>query len=639
MEAIQKQRLNTFLVLLTAIGIVLLFAWFNQQTLKAQQQANRIWQNYASEEVQISHSISRLYQLIGYEGFIHHYKNYLIRQNPSDYERLKIDSKNIRTELQRLSQKLSQTEELQALDRINAIFSRYIGNIEEIQRLQQLDYSIEDIDKLLQINDSSALLALEVLNDRVQYRLLQTRTRAQKQVEYNRHLSHMSWLLLIPVLGFSILILVLLRRSQNLTIEAQNAYKGINQLLDTTPDPMLFSDMQGRIHRVNQSAVNFFGYTEIELKNMTIEQLIPENHRSRHAKLRESFQAAPENRTMNQGQAVKALCADDRQADVQIRLSYWDNPFRPLIIASIRDVSKEVKNQAMLRQNHKELSAALKKLQQATHILAENEKMAALGTLVAGVSHEINTPLGVSLTGITHLHDQTEKIKKAFKNDLLSIEELEAYLQLQTETSELITHNLQQAATLINNFKQIAIDQSQTDFRKINLRNYISETLTSLKPSFKHSAIETRFDCENDIEITTYPGAISQILNNLVINSVQHAFADNRSGYISIQVMKDEIGQQVILRISDNGSGMDEHTRQHMMEPFFTTARSKGGSGLGMNIVYNLVTHSLKGKIKIESTPDQGTDIFITLPLNIESVQNDHSPIFNMTSSTPDREK
>ena len=243
--------------------------------------------------------------------------------------------------------------------------------------------------------------------------------------------------------------------------------------------------------------------------------------------------------------------------------------------------------------------------------------MAALGTLVAGVSHEINTPLGVSLTAITHLFDQTEALKADFKNDKLTVEQLEDYLNAQLETATLVTRNLQHAAVLINNFKQVAIDQAHNELRKFDLCSYLNDALTSLKPSFKHRAIDIRFDCDLSENIVSYPGAISQIINNLVMNSVQHGFPKEGSGIITLQVLFDALQKQFVLRVSDNGLGIDPQVQKHIFEPFFTTARSEGGSGLGLNIVYNLVTQLLQGDIQVKSELGHGTETFITLPMEI----------------------
>lgn len=637
MELIKRQKLYTFVILLISVAMVLLLTWFNQQTLKAQQESDALWQNYIKQEAQINSSLNNLYQAIGYEGFIHHYKNYIIRQTPGLREQLRLDSINIRQELKNLETHLTKAEELAVLDQLDYIFGRYIGFVDEISRLIAANESIKDIDRLVKINEPTALLAFKTLNSSLQYRLKETRNEAKKQLQTSRWLAIINFLLILPILIIVGYVIYLFKASEKLLIESNQAKDNLNQLLDTTPDPMLFSDLSGRIVRANQSAIDWLGYSEQQLKTMDIEQLIAQSTREQHVRLRKQFQIDPQARPMNKGHPVSIFKANGEEAKVQIHLGYWKHPTNSLIIASIRDVTQEMMDRESLRKSHRELATTVQKLQHVTHHLAESEKMAALGTLVAGVSHEINTPLGVSISAITHMHDQTEALKSDFLSDKLTFEKLEEHLNTQLETSNLITRNLQHAAVLINNFKQVAIDQSQNEIRQFKFCEYVNDALTSLKPSFKHKSIELRIDCETDQTITSYPGALSQVINNLVMNAVQHAFPNEAKGMITVQSLFDSKQQTVTLRVSDNGIGMNDATLKHIFEPFFTTARTEGGSGLGMNIVYNLVTQLLQGTIQVESEYQHGTDIFITVPTQLDTSQKLNQNISLLSElKTPD---
>lgn len=259
-----------------------------------------------------------------------------------------------------------------------------------------------------------------------------------------------------------------------------------------------------------------------------------------------------------------------------------------------------------------QLMETLDELHQAQDKLVESEKMAALGNLVAGVAHEVNTPLGVALTATSMMNDKTRIIQQAMDNESLKKSELEQYLQQGGESLELTEKNLKRVARLIQNFKQVAVDQMVSERREIDLSEYLEEVMSTLSIELRKSQVEALLDVEDEISMTTIPGAMAQILTNLVTNSIRHAF-DEDGGEIRISAYKAE-GNRVIIKFSDNGKGMNAETLQRMFDPFFTTKRNQGGTGLGMPIVYNLVRQKLHGDIEVESTPDKGTTFTLNLP-------------------------
>ena len=180
------------------------------------------------------------------------------------------------------------------------------------------------------------------------------------------------------------------------------------------------------------------------------------------------------------------------------------------------------------------------------------------------------------------------------------------------ESASMVLRNLQRADELVRSFKQVAVDQSSDQKRRFNLHVYIEEILSSLEPKFKHTRHRVFIQCQNEIELDTYPAAIYQVLINLVMNSLIHGFEHQDDGEIRIVVSVHK--DRVQLVYSDNGCGMSEDIRLHIFDPFFTTRRGRGGTGLGMHIVYNLVTQVLKGEIEVSSTEGNGTSTAISLP-------------------------
>jgi signal transduction histidine kinase len=190
--------------------------------------------------------------------------------------------------------------------------------------------------------------------------------------------------------------------------------------------------------------------------------------------------------------------------------------------------------------------------------------------------------------------------------------DLEKYLSLAEESSASVLTNLERAAELVQSFKKVAADQSSEEKRVFDLRSYLEQILVSLRPQFKRTPHTVHVDCPEGLTLDSYPGAIMQIMTNLVMNSLVHGFSDGLPGEIFIKV--ESVGDDVALSYRDTGVGMDKEQRERIYDPFYTTRRGSGGTGLGMNIVYNLVTQTLKGSILLETAPGQGAVFLLTLP-------------------------
>ena len=287
---------------------------------------------------------------------------------------------------------------------------------------------------------------------------------------------------------------------------------------------------------------------------------------------------------------------------------------------SLRKLNDELESRvetrtADLRKANTNLRRTLEQLTQAQRHLLESEKMAALGGLVAGIAHEINTPLGVTVTAASHLQEESARIARLAAANELTPAQLEQFHTTAHDSAEIILRNLDRADRLIKSFKLIAVDQTTEEIRIIELGSYLNEILVSLGPALKKTPHRVRIECADALALTTYPGALYQIVSNLLMNSLTHAFAPGQSGEITIQAQR--AGKLVLLNYRDNGHGMSDAVRAQIFEPFFTTRRGQGGSGLGMHVVYNLVTQLLKGRIRVESVPGAGASFEIFLPMDL----------------------
>lgn len=268
---------------------------------------------------------------------------------------------------------------------------------------------------------------------------------------------------------------------------------------------------------------------------------------------------------------------------------------------------------ANLEGRYSELKQAMDIVQHTQKQLVESEKMVALGNLVAGVSHEINTPIGIGVTAVSYMDEKSKEFRALYASGAMKRSDLEEYIRLIQESTGMIQSNLIRASELIRSFKQVAVDRSAQTKRRFKLKAYIQEVLVSLQPNVKKTKIKVEVSGSDGIELHVDPGAISQLLTNLIMNSLIHAYEADEEGLIAIALSAR--GGNVDIRYSDDGKGMPPEVVAQIFNPFFTTNRGGGGTGLGMHIVYNLV-QSLGGTISCESAPGQGTSFTIRLPLN-----------------------
>lgn len=299
---------------------------------------------------------------------------------------------------------------------------------------------------------------------------------------------------------------------------------------------------------------------------------------------REEVEELPESRRDELGDVIRGFNAVQRKLHT--------------ILARTRDAEDQA------RRSQRETAQALVELRQAQESLLQAERLASLGGLVAGVAHEINTPVGIALTGASVLREATDQLNAAIEQGGIKKSDILRYLETASESTRLIMNNTDRAAQLIHSFKQIAVDQISEARRRFELRDYVCEVVASLQPKLKKTGVRLSIDCPQEIVLDSYPGALAQVITNLVLNCVEHAFGPGMPGHIAIGARRD--GDWIEMQVCDDGCGIAPELIDKVFDPFVTTRRGQGGTGLGLNIVFNLMAKQFGGSITVSSTPGQG---------------------------------
>ncbi|MCF6435418.1 MULTISPECIES: ATP-binding protein [Pseudoalteromonas] len=266
-----------------------------------------------------------------------------------------------------------------------------------------------------------------------------------------------------------------------------------------------------------------------------------------------------------------------------------------------------------LREANQELLNTLERMHQYQNQIVENEKMASLGQMVAGVAHEVNTPIGLGVTGSTLLRDKLADIKSAFEQKNLTSKQLERFINDGIENLDLIYRNLNRAADLISSFKRVAVSQDLELSSDVNVAILLGNIIKAMKPDLVAKNPTINIDCQEDLVISSKAGPLQQIFEQLISNSLLHGFSSAEGNVIDIKIAKDH--NQLTVEYSDNGCGVSSSIKKRIFDPFVTTRRGEGGSGLGMHLVYNLITQALHGNISLDESTKTGARFILTLPL------------------------
>jgi len=311
--------------------------------------------------------------------------------------------------------------------------------------------------------------------------------------------------------------------------------------------------------------------------------------------------------------ALEQVALKRENKNYQLHLEQLVEQRTSLLLDSNRELELHKNNlERLISERTLELNLMIDDLNRTQDQLIESAKMASLGRLVAGVSHELNTPLGICLTFVSSLGDKIKRFDQSFHQGTLRKEDFENFLSSAKKSSELVIHHLTQASDLVQNFKMVSVDISSDMERNFDLVDYISNVVESLKPELTNADVKVDFNKEQNFNIFSYPGFFSQIISNLIINSKIHGFASKEKGKIEI-FLKQE-GDNLIIDYQDDGVGMSQDVQKQIYEPFFSTTHGTGGSGLGMNILYNLVVGNLNGSVQCSSEIGQGAQFTVILP-------------------------
>ncbi|MEF8734868.1 MAG: PAS domain S-box protein [Candidatus Accumulibacter meliphilus] len=409
------------------------------------------------------------------------------------------------------------------------------------------------------------------------------------------------------------------RRAEQALLESELQYR---ELVENANSIILRWSREGRINFINDFGLKFFGYSEDELLGQHVIGSIVPPYETSGKDLRplmqdicrdpESFERNINENMRRGGERVwvswtNRAISNGRGEVVEVFSVGSD-------ITERRQVEEELRR---YREHLEELVAErTDELRQAMAQLLQAEKLAALGNLVAGVAHELNTPLGNARVVASVLGEQFREFAEAVASGRLNRAQVDTLLSRGREALDLLERNTARAAELIGHFKQVAVDQSSARRRVFNLRQTVEEMLVTLRPGFKHSRHHIELAIPADLAMDSYPGPLEQVIANLVGNSLAHGFEGfEGSAGGRIEIMAHTVApDQVVLRYRDNGKGIPADTLNRIFEPFFTTRLGQGGSGLGLYIVYNLVTAVLGGSIEVDSPPGQGASFTLTLP-------------------------
>jgi PAS domain S-box-containing protein len=398
-------------------------------------------------------------------------------------------------------------------------------------------------------------------------------------------------------------------------------------LFDTAPVSLTVTSRGGALMAINQAFTRFFGHQQADVLGQRTDQIGFWAHPGERARVWDIYKRDG----VVKGEIAKVRLHSGRLGEVAIWSSTLTLDGAPAIIWALLDMTEEfdakralkelntslesrVKlRSAELERANADLSNALETLKRTQHDLISSEKMASLGSLVAGIAHELNTPIGNSLLAATSLSDRVGDFRRQIDEGTLKRSVLNAHLSDAVLACGLISGSLHKAANLIASFKQVAVDQTNDQRRQFDLRKVLDDTLATFAPRMRRANCTSTVAIEGALSLNSYPGSLCQVINNLITNALVHAFEQRPRAAITITAHESEHGEVIII-FADDGVGMADEVLHHVFDPFFTTRMGSGGTGLGMNIVYNIVTGVLGGRIGIATQIGSGTTVTIVIP-------------------------
>lgn len=385
-------------------------------------------------------------------------------------------------------------------------------------------------------------------------------------------------------------------------------------IYDTAPIGLAFLSPDCRYLQINQRLTEICGISVEGHLGRTVRDCVPALASSVEAIVRSIME------TGNPVTGIEVAGQRADQTEERFWITYW-HPQRGAagdiigVNVAAEEITERKRNEREIRRARDAAEAALHHLQEAQASLVEAEKLAALGRLVAGVAHEINSPVGTSLTVASELGRKSALLAAEVASGELKRSSLMEFLTLVQSASSQLAGNLSRVAELVQAFKQVAVDQSYRDRRIFDLGEVTEQFLTGLRPGLPKNNLILKVECRSGLAMNSYPGPYGQVVTNLFLNAVAHAFPDRRGGSIGIAV-RESGHDDVEIVVADDGCGMSPDIRRQAFNPFFTTRRHQGHIGLGLHIVHNIVTNRLGGLINLDSENGKGTTVQLILPRN-----------------------
>ncbi|MCK4662583.1 MAG: PAS domain S-box protein [Bacteroidales bacterium] len=377
-----------------------------------------------------------------------------------------------------------------------------------------------------------------------------------------------------------------------------------------TDNAVMIMDPEGNFEWINEGLTRMYGLTYEQLINERSANIIDS---SENPDIKDFINTCRENKktivyeSLTTSKSGKKIWAQTTLTPI---LDFDGNIIK--LVAIDTDISKIKQAEEKIKQQKEELQTTLENLRKTQKQLIESKKMASLGSLVAGIAHEINTPLGIGIAASSTLIKKTKQMAELFEKKKISLSELNSFIESSKTASELIFTNLERTGELVESFKQVSVDQSSENQRQFNLKLYLEDVIKSLHPKLTEKSIQLEIDCNENLELNSYPGVFAQIITNFVINSLKHGFVDKMNGKIIITAISQN--DTLVLEYKDNGIGISQEIIHKIFDPFFTTNMQKG-TGLGLHIIYNLVTQKLKGVVHCKSEIGKGATFIIIIPL------------------------
>jgi PAS domain S-box-containing protein len=392
----------------------------------------------------------------------------------------------------------------------------------------------------------------------------------------------------------------------------QEGRRLLQQVIDTVPAVINVKNRQLRYVLMNRYMAGIFGIEPGEALGRTTTDLMSRYGAQKTDENDQRVLAAKKDLGFYEEEYIDSSGTMRQWLVNKLPLRNSDGEIENIVTVAL-DIGERKRSELEMSKAKDAAEAALRNLRETQNSLIEAEKLAALGRLVAGVAHEVNNPVGISLTVASSLERKIATFAEEVARGELRRSSLTEFVESNRDAASQLVANLNRAAELIQSFKQVAADRHYSDQRVFDLADLTEQVVMSLKPGLRKQNLALSVDCDPDLTMNSFPGPYGQVLTNLFFNSVAHAFPDGKGGAVKIKVQASGEDNVEIL-FTDNGCGMSPDVRRRAFDPFFTTRRDQGGTGLGLHIVYSIVTNRLGGRINLHSEPGEGTRIQIILP-------------------------